>query len=61
MICPYCQESTVITWIHGHGQCAQCCINVDECCRGENLGDKVTIDSDNHLCYNGMSQSCDKE
>lgn len=24
-----------MVWVHGHGQCAVCHTNVDECCRGE--------------------------
>lgn len=35
--CVYCGQSAPIIWVHGHGQCAHCKINVDECCRGENI------------------------
>jgi hypothetical protein len=34
--CVYCGQAAPIIWVHGHGQCAHCKINVDECCRGEN-------------------------
>lgn len=33
--CIYCGQTKSIVWVHGHGQCAHCGINVDECCRGE--------------------------
>jgi len=34
-ICNWCNQPSVIIWVHGHGQCSVCKINVDECCRGE--------------------------
>lgn len=34
-ICPFCSLPTVVVWVHGHGQCQHCRINIDECCRGE--------------------------
>jgi len=34
-ICNWCNQPAVIIWVHGHGQCSVCGINVDECCRGE--------------------------
>ncbi|MFT4282960.1 MAG: hypothetical protein ACMXX6_00870 [Candidatus Woesearchaeota archaeon] len=36
MECPYCKSKKPLVWVHGHGQCAECKYNVDECCRGEN-------------------------
>jgi|GEM_PF-3453512 len=33
--CPYCGQITTLIWVHGHGQCAHCSTNIDECCRGE--------------------------
>lgn len=33
--CPYCGTLSTIIWVHGHGQCDRCKINLDECCRGE--------------------------
>lgn len=33
--CDYCSSEAPVVWVHGHGQCASCGINVDECCRGE--------------------------
>lgn len=34
--CIYCGSEAELVWVHGHGQCATCGINVEECCRGEN-------------------------
>lgn len=33
--CAYCGEQASLVWVHGHGQCAHCGINVQECCQGE--------------------------
>ena len=33
--CPWCGQFVTLVWVHGHGQCPKCGINVDECCRGE--------------------------
>ena len=33
--CIWCGSVTQLIWIHGHGQCAICGTNIDECCRGE--------------------------
>jgi hypothetical protein len=33
--CKWCNQPSTIIWVHGHGQCSVCGINVDECCRGE--------------------------
>lgn len=33
--CAYCGEEAPLVWVHGHGQCANCGINVQECCQGE--------------------------
>ena len=33
--CNWCGQMTNIIWVHGHGQCARCGTNIDECCRGE--------------------------
>jgi hypothetical protein len=33
--CNYCGQDLEIVWVHGHGQCAVCKINIEECCRGE--------------------------
>lgn len=35
LYCNWCGKPTTIIWVHGHGQCALCGINIDECCRGE--------------------------
>lgn len=36
--CIYCGQHAELVWVHGHGQCAACGINTDECCRGESCG-----------------------
>jgi hypothetical protein len=33
--CNWCNQPSILIWVHGHGQCSVCGINVDECCRGE--------------------------
>lgn len=33
--CTYCGSQAPLVWVHGHGQCAACGINVQECCQGE--------------------------
>lgn len=33
--CPYCNSDKGTVWVHGHSQCLNCGINIDECCRGE--------------------------
>lgn len=35
--CDYCGNDLEIVWVHGHGQCKICKINIEECCRGENI------------------------
>ena len=32
--CPYCTSVLQVIWVHGHGQCASCGINVEPCCSG---------------------------
>lgn len=34
--CSYCFCDDGLVYVHGHGQCLGCGVNVDECCRGEN-------------------------
>lgn len=42
--CQWCGQNVQLVWVHGHGQCSNCGINIDECCRGENEFDcKITI------------------
>ena len=31
MRCPYCSKETEVVWVHGHGQCEFCKVNIDEC------------------------------
>jgi hypothetical protein len=33
--CLYCGFVGELIWVHGHGQCARCHINVEPCCQGE--------------------------
>jgi len=35
VICNWCNQPSTIIWVHGHGQCSVCGINIDECCKGE--------------------------
>lgn len=35
IICNWCGVRTQIIWVHGHGQCGNCRMNIEECCRGE--------------------------
>ncbi|MBE7492568.1 MAG: hypothetical protein HS108_12535 [Planctomycetes bacterium] len=32
--CLYCGFEGELVWVHGHGQCARCGINVEPCCDG---------------------------
>lgn len=33
MTCPYCQHDRIV-YVHGHGQCARCGVNIEPCCDG---------------------------
>jgi hypothetical protein len=33
--CLYCGQIASLIWVHGHGQCSACGMNVAECCQGE--------------------------
>ena len=33
--CPACGAPETLVWVHGHGQCAHCHMNVMPCCDGE--------------------------
>lgn len=33
MTCPYCHHDRMV-YVHGHGQCARCGINIEPCCDG---------------------------
>ena len=35
VLCNWCKQPSIIIWVHGHGQCSVCGINIDECCKGE--------------------------
>ena len=45
--CNWCGQLTTIVWVHGHGQCAKCKTNIDECCRGELTQTKCTEKEEN--------------
>jgi hypothetical protein len=32
--CPYCGKILQVVWVHGHGQCKDCGINISPCCQG---------------------------
>lgn len=32
--CPWCMKPIQIIWVHGHGQCGHCGINIQPCCDG---------------------------
>jgi len=32
--CPACGQPEALVWVHGHGQCAHCHMNVMPCCDG---------------------------
>ena len=32
--CPSCGQPEQLVWVHGHGQCAHCRMNVMPCCDG---------------------------
>ena len=32
--CPACGQLEALVWVHGHGQCAYCHMNVMPCCDG---------------------------
>lgn len=49
--CLWCGLPANIIWIHGHGQCSNCGINVEECCKGETCNnsegfDKIEFNTD---------------
>ena len=35
IFCIWCNQPSKIIWVHGHGQCSVCGINIEECCKGE--------------------------
>jgi len=43
--CDWCSQPSVIIWVHGHGQCSVCVINIDECCRGEHGNENLILPS----------------
>lgn len=46
IICPWCNYPAEIVWVHGHGQCSNCGINIDECCRGEQCNQLIKTPDD---------------
>ncbi len=43
IFCCWCNQPSKIIWVHGHGQCSICRINIEECCRGENIETETKI------------------
>jgi hypothetical protein len=41
--CPVCGHPSELVWVHGHGQCRICGVNVEPCCQG---GGGVTAPTD---------------
>lgn len=39
--CVYCGSPLQVVWVHGHGQCARCGVNVDPCCGGAPLDEET--------------------
>ena len=37
VICNWCNQTSDIIWVHGHGQCSVCGTNIEKCCRGEEI------------------------
>jgi rRNA maturation protein Nop10 len=58
VICIWCNQPAVVIWVHGHGQCSVCGINIDECCRGEEAHPPAFDDSDR---LNEVRQPSQKE
>lgn len=48
IICNWCGTQTKIIWVHGHGQCANCGTNIEECCKGETCNPKLINRDSNH-------------
>ena len=46
-ICAWCGTPTTVIWVHGHGQCANCGTNIDECCRGEQCDNSLNESDSN--------------
>lgn len=42
VLCLWCGVPSNIIWVHGHGQCSNCGVNSDECCKGEICNQPVT-------------------
>ena len=39
--CPWCQRSSVVVYVHGHGQCSLCKTNIEPCCQGTPSSDII--------------------
>jgi hypothetical protein len=48
-ICKWCGIQAGIIWVHGHGQCANCGVNIDECCNGETCENSTFQANSNYL------------
>lgn len=47
IFCSWCGHISYLVWVHGHGQCARCGTNIDECCKGENCNSLEKPDTKN--------------
>ena len=37
-LCPWCHRECVVVYVHGHGQCSLCGVNIEPCCQGTSVG-----------------------
>lgn len=54
--CMWCGFEGLLVWVHGHGQCSNCGINIDECCRGEACESKNDYKEENSNSKEGESR-----
>jgi len=52
----WCGFEGLLVWVHGHGQCSNCGINIDECCRGEACESKNDYKEENSNSKEGESR-----
>ncbi len=38
--CPFCHSGAGVIFVHGHGQCLKCGVNILPCCEGLDPADK---------------------
>ncbi|HYC76311.1 MAG TPA: hypothetical protein VEI02_01675 [Planctomycetota bacterium] len=44
--CPWCGQPACTVYVHGHGQCARCGVNIDPCCAGSPTYEDAPPDAD---------------